>query len=254
MVTIVFPPQWQFSKLWDENSTNHELCLRFAHRCVLLWFDMSVSYPFPSELLYWRCAVHRKDISWCITKIILSQCTAVGQISRNIIYHLWYDSANAWTHYGLGTWMNWIIVGSMMTSSNGNIFRVTGHLCGKFTGPRWISRTKASDAELWCSFDMRPNIRLSKQSWGWWFETPPQSLWRHRNVQVFTCRRSAPNHYINRNCRIIDCNLGKNWIKTHLFSAPKIHLKYRLQNTGHFVQASSCYVLLHQSWKKRYHI
>ena len=38
----------------------------------------------------------------------------------------------------------------MMTSSNGKIFRVTGHLCGKFTGPRWISRTKASDAELWC--------------------------------------------------------------------------------------------------------
>ena len=38
----------------------------------------------------------------------------------------------------------------MMTSSNGNIFRVTGHLCGKFTGPRWIPRTKASDAELWC--------------------------------------------------------------------------------------------------------
>ena len=35
----------------------------------------------------------------------------------------------------------------MMTSSNGNIFRVTGHLCGEFTGPRWIPRTKASDAE-----------------------------------------------------------------------------------------------------------
>ena len=39
-----------------------------------------------------------------------------------------------------------------MTSSNGNIFRVTGHLCGEFTGPRWIPRTKASDAELWCFF------------------------------------------------------------------------------------------------------
>ena len=38
----------------------------------------------------------------------------------------------------------------MMTSSNGNIFRVTGHLCGEFTGLRWIPRTKASDAELWC--------------------------------------------------------------------------------------------------------
>ena len=37
----------------------------------------------------------------------------------------------------------------MKTSSNGNIFRVTGPLCGEFTGQRWISRTKASDAELW---------------------------------------------------------------------------------------------------------
>ena len=38
----------------------------------------------------------------------------------------------------------------MMTSSNGYIFHVTGHLCGEFTGLRWIPRTKASDAELWC--------------------------------------------------------------------------------------------------------
>ena len=29
-------------------------------------------------------------------------------------------------------------------------FRVTGHLCGEFTGHRWIPRTMASDAELWC--------------------------------------------------------------------------------------------------------
>ena len=34
--------------------------------------------------------------------------------------------------------------------SNGDIFRVTGHLCGEFTGSRWILHTKASDAELWC--------------------------------------------------------------------------------------------------------
>ena len=37
----------------------------------------------------------------------------------------------------------------MMTSSNGNMFRVIGHLCGEFTGPRWIPRTNANDAELW---------------------------------------------------------------------------------------------------------
>ena len=68
-----------------------------------------------------------------------------------------------------------------MTSSNGNIFRVTGHLCGEFTGPRWIPHTKASDAELWCYFDLRPNKRLGKQSRGWWFETLSPPLWRHRN-------------------------------------------------------------------------
>ena len=36
----------------------------------------------------------------------------------------------------------------MMTSSNGNIFRVTGHLCGEFTCHREILRTKASKARF----------------------------------------------------------------------------------------------------------
>ena len=38
----------------------------------------------------------------------------------------------------------------MMTSSNGNILRVTGPLCGEFITHRWIPLTKARDAELWC--------------------------------------------------------------------------------------------------------
>ena len=59
-----------------------------------------------------------------------------------------------------------------MTSSNLNIFHVTGHLCGEFTGHRWIPRTKASDAELWCFLWSALNKRLDKQSWGWWFRTP----------------------------------------------------------------------------------
>ena len=53
---------------------------------------------------------------------------------------------------------------SIMTSSNGNIFRVTGHLCGEFTG-----------------------YRLSNQSWGWWFETLPCPLWRHCNAVINWC-------------------------------------------------------------------
>ena len=30
-------------------------------------------------------------------------------------------------------------------------------------------------------FDLRQYKQLSKQSWGWWFETPLHSLWRHCN-------------------------------------------------------------------------
>ena len=46
--------------------------------------------------------------------------------------------------YFLGHWK------PMMTSSNGNIFRVTGPLCGESISHRWIPLTKTSDAELWC--------------------------------------------------------------------------------------------------------
>ena len=40
-------------------------------------------------------------------------------------------------------------IATMMTSSSGNIFRITNHLCGEFTGHRWNPHTNASDAELW---------------------------------------------------------------------------------------------------------
>ena len=38
------------------------------------------------------------------------------------------------------------------------------------------------------SFDLRLNNRLSKQTWGWWFETPSRSSWRHPNVLIIGIR------------------------------------------------------------------
>ena len=35
-------------------------------------------------------------------------------------------------------------------------------------------------------FDLCLNKRLSKQSWGWWFETQPRSLWHHHNVVLLS--------------------------------------------------------------------
>ena len=62
----------------------------------------------------------------------------------------------------------------MKPSSNGNIFRATGPLCGEFTGPRWIPCTKASNAELWCFLWSAPWIN------GWVNNREPRDLRRHR--------------------------------------------------------------------------
>ena len=97
-----------------------------------------------------------------------------------------------------------------MTSSIGNIFRVTGHLRGEFTGHRWIPRTKASDAELWCILWCAPDKRLSKQSWAgdlrrhrahydvtviyhdiWYSMT---KKWRNSRIYIYKSH-NAPVHY-----------------------------------------------------------
>ena len=73
---------------------------------------------------------------------------------------------------------------SLMTSSNGNIFRITGHLCagnspvpGEFPTQRPVTRS------FDVYFDLRPDKRLSQQLWGWWFETQSRPLCRHCNVK-----------------------------------------------------------------------
>ena len=70
-----------------------------------------------------------------------------------------------------------------MTSSNGNIFRVTGPLCWEFTGPGEFPTRRPVTRSFDVFFDMRLNKRLSKQPWGWWFETPLWPSWRQCNVR-----------------------------------------------------------------------
>ena len=52
----------------------------------------------------------------------------------------------------------------MMTSSNGDIFRVTGHLCGEFTGPGEFPAQRPVTRRFDVFFDPRLNKQLSKQS------------------------------------------------------------------------------------------
>ena len=79
---------------------------------------------------------------------------------------------------------------AIMTSSNGTIFRVTGPLCWEFTGHRWIPRTKASDAELWCFlWYVWINGRVNTREAG--------DLRRHRAHYVITVMPSSNNTNID---------------------------------------------------------
>ena len=92
-------------------------------------------------------------------------------------------------------WITSIILSyNMMTPSNGNIFHVTGYLCWEFIGPRWIPRTKASDAELWFFFYLSQNKRFGKQSSGWWFETLSRPSWRYCNEYQYCKYRTTIRH------------------------------------------------------------
>ena len=102
-----------------------------------------------------------------------------------------------------------------MTSSNGNIFRVTGHSCGEFTGHQWIPSTKASDAELWCLLWSAPEMH------SWVNNSGAGDLKRHRDYRDVTVIRS---HYRSQCWEILriwmtlntasgDYSLISNWNK-----------------------------------------
>ena len=58
-------------------------------------------------------------------------------------------------------------------------------------------------------FDLRLNKRLSKHTWGWWFETLPRPLWRHNNVKHINNsnndsidhKRNTPSRGQSQNCQ-----------------------------------------------------
>ena len=101
---------------------------------------------------YWICRCSRSVKCWTSTGTVLTQYK--GPVCYLVCQWQWIIASVTQTttiqiqclpHYHTLS-----LPKTMMTSSNENLFRVTGHLCGEFTGPRWFPHTKASDAELWC--------------------------------------------------------------------------------------------------------
>ena len=81
-------------------------------------------------------------------------------------------------------------------------------------------------------FELCPDKRLSKQPWGWWFETRPHSLWRHRNVRpccvlLWFCTGQTP-------CSL-HLHKGNNWVVQWQWCIPVPFNTLRpRQNSRHF--------------------
>ena len=80
-----------------------------------------------------------------------------------------------------------------MTSSNGNLFRVTGLLCGEFPVAGEFPSQPPVTRSFDVFFDLGLNTRFSKQSRRLWFEMPLRPLWRHSNDHRHRRHRIAIN-------------------------------------------------------------
>ena len=131
------------------------------------------------------------------------------------------------------------IARSMMMSSNGNIFRVTGHLCGEFTGPGEFPAQRPVTRSFDVSFDLHPNKRLSKQWWGWWLETPSCPLWRHRNARWHMAKAPPPGQ-VNMNS-VVWLPIDQHELWRHCEGIVAKTLK---QNVCHFADDTFNYIFL----------
>ena len=132
------------------------------HGAVALMVWLTWGGSKSCHLGYWK--------TWPVT---MHECTKIDPPSTDML------SETSLTLYNDVEWSANCI--GMMTSSNGNIFRVTGPLCREFTGPGEFPAQRPVTRSFDVFFDLRPNKRLSKQPWGWWFETSSWSLWRQCN-------------------------------------------------------------------------
>ena len=153
-------------------TVKRDRCASLTYRVILMTFKYAWLKPTENMWLLYHL-VMLKLAAWCYQPIS-DLCIAICEFWKYVAFFILH-----------------CIVKHMMTSSNGNIFRVTDHLCREFTGPV-ISPHTSFDV----FFVLRLNKRLSKQSWGSWFETLSHPSWRHRNdLAIPRQSASGTQHY-----------------------------------------------------------
>ena len=125
-------------------------------RYIVKWLYNLIGEYFQNYLL---CSTASKmaSIIHCICYKQGLMIQHAPDISRSLF-------SNAWWHHQMETFS------ALLALCVGN-----SPVTGEFPTRRPV--TQSFDV----FFDLRVNKRLSKQSWGWWFEMPSHPLWHHCN-------------------------------------------------------------------------
>ena len=159
----------------------------YIHTSETYWKIWSVRLTIIPNIWYTSKDKKHKAVRSHLNIPILKQMDIITLHLRSHT-EVWYTPPSAWLQRN-----------PMMTSSNGNIFRVTGPLCGEFTGPGEFPTQRPLTRSFDVFFDRRLNKRLSKLPRGWWSETLSCSLWRQSNAG-WSHRWSRQSKVINEIC------------------------------------------------------
>ena len=150
-----------------------------------------------TDLVHWRVYAALREMSWhSILKILTSNIFLLGVIAQPCGNFKWAP----------GLWWRHQIEGlfALLAICVGNS-PVTGEI------PTQRPVTWSFDV----FFDLRVTKWLNKLSWGWWFETPSSSLWRHCKV-----KRNNVSATVEKPIEINDDYVyrSKNWSVTSVIS------------------------------------
>ena len=151
-------------------SMSRQFTSRVCHLLVLLpEHQCEIGSPVGYDIsLYWYPSINVKSFhqtgmtfTWTVTRASMSSLFTTGVHGG----HYWYSYPSTWWQHQME------IFSALLALCAGN-----SPVTGEFPSERPVTRS------FDVSFDLRLNKRFSKQSWGWWFETPWHSLWRDWNA------------------------------------------------------------------------
>ena len=174
-----------------QNTKTDKTKIEYITKSVPVYYSAKLysrDYIYPSiisqhdHVIFANCYLfHCRDILgfrkyWAI-------CSIAGQLpicitSRRPHEAIWLrDDIDTWWRHQMETFS------ALLAICAGN-----SPVAGEFPAQRPVTRS------FDVFFDLRLNKRLSKQSWGWWFETLSRPMWRHCNDSL-TNRKRYPEWY-----------------------------------------------------------